>query len=128
MLTSQNGFVINRKKCYAMVFSRSRKFDFPPAFSAGDSNLLVEKKKATILGVNIQSNLGWDSQVQKMAGKASKTVWTIRRMKALGVDTTTLTQFWRTEGRVHLEYQAPLGHSGITRGVYREPLCRTVSS
>ena len=35
-------------------------------------------------------------------------------MKALGVDRTTLTQFWRTEGRVHLEYQAPLWHSSIT--------------
>ena len=49
-----------------------------------------------------------------MVGKASKAVWTIRRMKALGVDTPTLTQFWRTEGRVHLEYQAPLWHSSIT--------------
>ena len=29
---SQNKFVINRKKCYTMVFSRSRKYDFPPEF------------------------------------------------------------------------------------------------
>ena len=35
-------------------------------------------------------------------------------MKALGVDTATLTQFWQTEGRVHLEYQAPFWHSSIT--------------
>ena len=35
-------------------------------------------------------------------------------MKHLGVDTATLTQFWRTEGRVHLEYQAPLWHSSLT--------------
>ena len=112
--TNQSGFVINRRKCYTMVFSRSRKFDFPPEFSVGDSNLLIEKKEASILGVNIQSNLRWDSQVQKMVGKASRAVWTIRRMKSLGVDRATLTQFWRTEGQVHLEYQAPLWHSSIT--------------
>lgn len=29
---SQNKFVINKKKCYTMVFSRSRKYDFPPEF------------------------------------------------------------------------------------------------
>ena len=49
-----------------------------------------------------------------MIAKASKTVWTLRRMKYVGVDTATLTQFWRTEGRVHLEYQAPLWHSSLT--------------
>jgi hypothetical protein len=112
--TNQNGFVINRKKCYTMVFSRSRKYDFPPEFSIGNSDFLVEKKEATILGVVVQSNLRWDSQIQQMVGKAAKAVWTLRRMKALGVDTATLTQFWRTEGRVHLEYQAPLWHSSIT--------------
>ena len=52
--------------------------------------------------------------LQHMIAKASKTVWTLRRMKYVGVDTATLTQFWRTEGRVHLEYQAPLWHSSLT--------------
>ena len=63
---------------------------------------------STILGVIVQSNLRLESQIQQIVSKSTKAVWTIRRMKALGVDTTTLTQFWRTEGRVHLEYQAPL--------------------
>ena len=49
-----------------------------------------------------------------MVAKATNTVWTLRRMKALGVDIPTLTQFWRTEGRVHLEAQAPLWHSSLT--------------
>ena len=30
------------------------------------------------------------------------------------MDIPTLTQYWRTEGRVHLEYQAPLWHSSLT--------------
>ena len=112
--TTQNGFVINRGKCYTMMFSRSMKYDFPPEFSIGDSSFLSEKKEATVLGVVLQTDLRWNSQIQHMISKASKSVWTLRRMKSLGVDTATLTQFWRTEGRVHLEYQAPLWHSSIT--------------
>ena len=117
--SSQNGFVINKKKCYVMVFSRSRKYDFPPEFSLQQSQL-IEKNEATILGVIVQSNLRWESQVKKMIGKAAKTVWTLRRMKSLGVDRATLTQFWRTEGRVHLEYQAPLWHSSLTMAQSRD--------
>ena len=49
-----------------------------------------------------------------ISSKASKAVWTLRRIKNLGVDTATLTQFWRTEGRVQLEYQVPLWHSSLT--------------
>ena len=112
--TSQNGFIINSKKCYTMVFSRARKYDFPPEFSIPGQNILGEKKEATILGVILQSNLRWDSQIELMIQKATKAVWTLRRMKSLGVDRATLTQFWRSEGRVHLEYQAPLWHSSIT--------------
>ena len=112
--TLENKFVISKRKCYTMVFSRSRKYGFPPEFTLGGPDFLEEKKEATILGVKVSYSLCWESQVQHMTRKASKTVWTLRRMKALGVDIPTLTQFWRTEGRVHLEYQAPLWHSSLT--------------
>jgi hypothetical protein len=49
-----------------------------------------------------------------MVGRASKTVWTLRRMKKLGVDQATLVQFWMSEGRVHLEMAAPVWHSSLT--------------
>ena len=52
-----------------MVFSPSRKFDFPQEPSIGDTNLLIEKKEATIPVGNIQSNLRWDSQVKIMVEK-----------------------------------------------------------
>ena len=112
--TVENKFQLSKKKCYTMVFTRSKKYAFPPEFTIGGSEFLEEKKEATILGVKVSSSLCWESQVQHMIAKASKTVWTLRRMKTLGVDTATLTQFWRTEGRVHLEYQAPLWHSSLT--------------
>ena len=112
--TFENKFVISKRKCYTMVFTRSRKYGFPPEFTLAGPDFLEEKKEATILGVKVSSSLCWESQVQHMTRKALKTVWTLRRMKALGVDIPTLTQYWRTEGRVHLEYQAPLWHSSLT--------------
>ena len=112
--TVDNKFVISKNKCYTMVFSRSKKYSFPPEFTIGGSEFLSVKQEATILGVKVSSTLSWESQVQHMIAKASKTVWTLRRMKNLGVDIPTLTQFWRTEGRVHLESQAPLWHSSLT--------------
>ena len=87
-----------------MVFTRSKKYALPPEFTIGGSEILEEKKEATILGVKVSSSLCWE--VQHMIAKASKTVVTLRRMKILGVDSATLTQIWRTEGRVHLESQA----------------------
>ena len=112
--STQNKFVISKSKCYTMVFTTSRKYGFPPEFTLGDSEFLEERQEATILGVRISSSPSWESQVQSMVAKAKKTVWTLRRMKALGVDIPTLTQFWKAEGRVHLEAQAPLWHSSIS--------------
>ena len=35
-------------------------------------------------------------------------------MKALGVSEVKLTEFWKSEGRVHLEYACPVWHSSLT--------------
>ena len=62
----------------------------------------------------VQSDLRWGTQCAEMVKKASKTTWVLRRMRELGVDTATLVQYWKAEGRVHLEFQAPVWHSGLT--------------
>ena len=73
-----------------MVFNRSRTLAFPPEFTLGNSDFLTVKKTLRILGVLIQDDLGWRSQINEMVKRASKTVWVIRRMKTLGVDQDTL--------------------------------------
>ena len=112
--TIQNKLKVNQSKCFVMQISRSTKYDFPPEFNIGGSSLLEEKKELTILGVQVQSNLRWDSQVMTMISRASKTVWVLRRMRALGVDRQTLVDFWKAEGRVHLEMACPAWHSSLT--------------
>ena len=97
-----------------MQFSRSKKYDFPVEYTIGNSDILEEKKTSKILGIKVQSDLRWGSQVEQMIARASKTTWVIRRMKALGVDRQTLVSFWKAEGRVHLEMAAPVWSSSLT--------------
>ena len=112
--TEKNKLLINRKKCYVMQFTRSRKYDFPPEFTIGGSQILDVKKEHVILGVIMQSDLKWQSQCQEMVRRATSTTWAIRRMKALGVSEAKLVEFWKSEGRVQLEYACPVWHSSLT--------------
>ena len=99
--------------CYA-VYTLYKKYDFPPEFIIGGSEILDVKKEHTILGVIVQSDLKWQSQCQEMVRRATSSIWAIRRMKALGVSAVKLTEFWKSEGRVHLEYACPVWHSSLT--------------
>ena len=53
-------------------------------------------------------------QCQEMVLLATITTWAIRHMKALGVSEVKLTEFRKSEGRVHLEYACPEWHSSFT--------------
>ena len=112
--TLTNKLVINKRKCFVMKFSRSKKYDFPPEFTIGGSEILEVKREQRILGIIVQDSLRWESQCQEMIKKATNTTWAIRRMKSLGVPESTLVDFWRSEGRVHLEYACPVWHSSLT--------------
>ena len=96
--TLKNKFLVNTKKCYVMQFSQARNSDFPIEYTIGGSELLEEKKTVKILGIQVQSDLRWQSQVKQMISRASKTTWVLRRMRTLGVDRKTLVDFWKTEG------------------------------
>ena len=117
---TRNKLTVNGKKSFVMLFNRSRTLAFPPEFQLGNSGILQVKKTLRILGVLVQDDLGWRSQVNEMVKRASKTIWVLRRMKALGVDQPTLTEYWKSEGRVHLEMACPVWHSGLTTGQSRD--------
>ena len=86
-----------------MVFSRSKKYSFPPEFTIDGSELLSEIKEATILGVKVSSSLCWEAQVQHMVAKASRTVWTLRRMKVLDIEHLVMLEVYMKEIRSVLE-------------------------
>ena len=49
-----------------------------------------------------------------MVRRATSTTWALRRMKALGVSVNTLTEYWKSEGRVQLELACSAWHSGLS--------------
>ena len=105
--TIQNKLIINSSKCFVMYFSRSKKYAFLPEFSIGNAQVLEVKKVHRILGVLVQDDLRWQSQVEEIVKRATKTTWVLRRMRALGVDQATLVAYWKAEGRVYLELACP---------------------
>ena len=109
----QNNLVINSKKSLVMVCNPSKKYDFPPEFTIGQKMLEV-KSSLKILGITIQDDLRWNEQVAEMTKKASRKIWVLRRMKKLGIDEQTICNFWKAEGRVHLEAGAVAWSSSLT--------------
>ena len=112
--TQTNKLVINQKKCFVMKFSRAKKYDFPPEITIGGSDILEVKKVHRILGIMVQDDLKWQTQCEEMVKKATSTTWALRRMKAMGVPEATMVDYWKSEGRVMLEYGCPVWHSGLT--------------
>ena len=103
-----------------MLFTRSTKYSFPPEFSLNNHDILEVKKEHRILGIILQDDLRWSSQVEQMVSRATKTTWVLRRMRALGVDQRTLVAYWKAEGRVHLELACPVWHPGLTTSQSRD--------
>jgi hypothetical protein len=112
--TLSNKLVINRKKCYVMKFSRSKKYDFPAELTIGGSDILEVKTQHRILGIIVQDDLRWQAQCEEMVTRATRCTWAIRRMRAMGVPQASLVEYWKSEGRVMLEYGCPVWHSGLT--------------
>ena len=76
-----------------MKFTKSRTKDFPVEIKLDDTFLEV-KRKMKILGVIVTSDLRWDSNTEYICKKAYKNMWVVRRMKALGMDTFTLLNYY----------------------------------
>ena len=111
---AENKLVINNKKSLIMLCNPSKKYDFPPEFTIGPSKILEVKSSMKILGIIVQDDLRWCEQVAEMTKKASKKIWVLRRMKKLGLDEKTICNFWKAEGRVHLEAAAVAWTSSLT--------------
>ena len=110
----ESNLVINDKKSLIMMCNPSKNYDFPPEFKVGHSNSLEVKSSLKILGVMVQDDLRWGEQVTQMSKKASRKIWVMRRMKTLGLDEKTICNFWKAEGRVHLEAASVVWSSGLT--------------
>ena len=107
--------VINKKKTHALLFTRSRKFDFPPEMRFLDGTDIEIVSETTLLGVKITDDLKWRQNTTYMCMKARKKLWTLKRMQLLHLTEKELFDVYTKEIRSILEYAAPVWHSSITR-------------
>ena len=105
---------INDSKTCLMKFSKSRSKDFPPEFAFQGKDNLKVVNTTKLLGVMIDSNLGWETNTNHICKKASSKLWLLRRMNIMGLDYLTILDYYIKEVRSHLELAVPAWHSNLT--------------
>ena len=111
---NSNHLKVNERKTCVMLFSKSQTLDFPLEYHIGYSDILTEKFSTKLLGVILNNQLTFEENTQYIVKRASRKLWLLRRLKQLGLDETTVLQFWTAECRPKLEYMAPLWTGSLT--------------
>ena len=106
---------INKSKTNLMLFSKSRKYDFPPEVQFSDGSKVETVGEQTLLGVVISDDLKWKRNTDFICSKARRKLWVLRRMMNLDLDEFQLFDVYKKEVRTILEYAAPVWHSSITK-------------
>ena len=107
-----------------LLFNFSKKYAFPPEFllqnNTSPEQYLNVQNVHKILGLFVQNDLRWGTQINHMVKKASKKIWMLRRMREMGVDQLTIASYWKAEGLCHLEYCSPVWSGGLTKQQERD--------
>ena len=85
---------ISYAKSSVMLFNKSSTLDFPLEVRVGQSDYLEEKMTLRLLG--------------EIVKRGTKKLWLQHRLKQLGLEPTTVLEYWVSEGRPLLEYSCPL--------------------
>ena len=91
-----------------MAFNMTRNLNFPPEIFLGNNEFLEEVESFNILGVIVSNKLTWDANTEYIVGKANKRIWSIRRLKNLGLDNDFILDVYNKEIRSVLEFAAPV--------------------
>lgn len=108
-----NCLKLNPSKCQALQINFGKS---EPPFS--DLKIGTEPlsyvNKAKVLGMWLQNDLKWDTQVSNMLVKANRRLFMLRSLKKFGFDMDELLVVYKSYLRPVLEYAAPIWHSSIT--------------
>ena len=107
---------INQEKTKIMVFNMTKKWQFPPEIGFQNQKFLEITKQSKILGVIISNDLKWSQNTQFIVEKALRRIWTLRRMKKLGLSNEVIFYVYIEEIRSILEFGCPVWNGGISKG------------
>ena len=109
----ENSVTPKPQKCKVMQISFLRRDPPPPAVSINDT-LLEVVSSLRLLGVTIQSNLKWDSQVQLMISRASRRLYILCCLRKNRVGVADLAFIYTMYIRPLLEFGVPVWSTSIT--------------
>ena len=98
-----------------MLFNAARQYDFMPEIKVRDEIQNIEVvEEFKLLGVKITSDLKWDANTISITKKAYQRLWMLRRLKNLGLKTSSLVNVYTSQIRSLLEFGAVTWHSMLT--------------
>ena len=103
----------NPLKCNVMHFSFAKLQPEFPVLSIRDSTL-PEVECLKILGITLQRDLKWDSNVNSMVSRASRRLYILCRLRKCNLLPSELTNIYVMYIRPVLEYASPIWSSAIT--------------
>ena len=89
----QNGLVLNTKKTNYVLFRNKNKPDIDPVIQFGDE-VLERLDSAMFLGVDMDENLNWSQQTDKLCRKLSSSIFLLRNMRAICDDDAMLISLY----------------------------------
>ena len=111
----ENKMVINNQKTKTICFNNTRKWNFPPEVKFSSNQNIENVTEVKLVGVILSSDLKWAKNTEYICKKAMKRIWTLRRMKNLGMETEHIFDTYTKEIRSVLELAVPAWHSGLTQ-------------
>ena len=105
--------LINIAKCCTMRITATKGPDLSPILV--NQTEVPHRQDMQLLGVTIQHNLKWDTQVQTMIMKANTRRYFLTVLKRAGVQLQDLVRCYSAFIRPMLEYASPVWHPGLTK-------------
>ena len=105
--------LINIAKCSTMRITATKGPDLSPILV--NHTEVPHRQDMQLLGVTIQHNLKWDTQVQTMIMKANTRRYFLTVLKRAGVQLQDLVRCYSAFIRPMLEYASPVWHPGLTK-------------
>ncbi|KAI8497842.1 hypothetical protein Bbelb_244940 [Branchiostoma belcheri] len=110
--SDRNHMLLNPKKCKVLQICFMKSPPPDPVLTLGGQTLSVVKQ-ARLLGIQIQSDLGWDSQVDSMVSKGSKRLFFLGRLRRAGLPPDDLCAIYCGYVRPLLEYAVPVWNAAL---------------
>ena len=111
---NSNHLKLNPSKCKVMQICFKRNPPCPLDMKIADKGLeLVTETK--LLGLTVQSDLGWQTQVNDMVSKSSRRLYMLGRLKRFGVPVEDLVSVYVGYVRPTVEYASPVWHGNISK-------------